>query len=421
MSYTDLLSSISAPTKSASDILVMGVGGAGGNAVNHMYDLGILGVSFMVCNTDRQALKASPIEKQIQLGSGHGAGGVPEKGRQLAIESLDSIMLELENSKARMIFITAGMGGGTGTGAAPIIAKAAKSKGLLTVAIVTLPFTGEGPVRMGQALKGLEELKLNTDSIVVIRNDNLSKIYGSLPVMDAFHKADDVLATAAKGIAEMITRSDYINVDLEDVRSTMTDSGVAVMGSARAGGDNKIDLAVSEALASPLLDQHDIKGAKKILLNLSWAVGSPLTMDETVKVQKLIQSRASISAGGNEASIIFGAGPTSDLVGDEVEVTVIATGFEQNGRKELSHLGDDQEEKENVAGAEEESMVRWNIVDKYKDIESLLIEPAYFRRGMQLTGITSRGSKASVGEMINDSQQHKEEKIVRPKERSLFE
>ena len=409
-----------APSKSHTDILVMGVGGAGGNAVNHMYDLGIKDVTFMICNTDRQALQSSPIENKIQLGSGHGAGNDPDKGKALALESLDDIMIELESSKARMIFVTAGLGGGTGTGAAPIIAKAAKSKGLLTVAIVTLPFRGEGPTRMGQALKGLEELRGNTDSMVVIHNDNISKIYGSLPVIEAFHKADDVLATAAKGIAEMITRTDFINVDLEDVKTTMSNSGLAVMGSARTSGENKIDVAVDMALSSPLLNQQDIRGAKKILFNLSYANDSSLTMDEAVRVQDAIQSRASLSAGGAEANIIWGAGPSDDLMNGEIELTVVATGFEQLGRKEFPQPTPNEEKRmlTTPIEEEEESAVKWSFTEKYKDIDNLLMQPAYFRRGLQLIG-SIKSTKSQIGDMIAE-QGTDEPKAAQHDEPSLF-
>lgn len=413
------LKSISAAKKATTDILVMGVGGAGGNAVNHMFDRGIRDVTFMVCNTDHQALEASPIEKKIQLGSGRGAGNNPDKGKQLAIESLDEIMLELENSKARMIFITAGMGGGTGTGAAPVIAKAAKSKGLLTVAVVTLPFKGEGPTRMGQALKGVEELRNNTDSIVLIHNDNISKIYGSLPVVDAFHKADDVLASAVKGIAEIITSNSFVNVDLEDARTTMTDSGVAVMGSARAKGEGKVDAAVEQAISSPLLGRSDIKGAKKVLLSIAYANDSSLTFDEAMRAVDLIQARASLNPAAAEASIIWGGGPTDALDEGEVEITVIATSFEQPSRKEEGKEGEF-----NLPASDEESeeSIRWNFTEKYKDIDNMLIEPAYFRRGMQLTGSTPGGSRASVGDVL-DGGHAKKESNVRAEEStpSLFD
>lgn len=413
------LKSISAAKKATTDILVMGVGGAGGNAVNHMFDRGIRDVTFMVCNTDHQALEASPIEKKIQLGSGRGAGNNPDKGKQLAIESLDEIMLELENSKARMIFITAGMGGGTGTGAAPVIAKAAKSKGLLTVAVVTLPFKGEGPTRMGQALKGVEELRNNTDSIVLIHNDNISKIYGSLPVVDAFHKADDVLASAVKGIAEIITSNSFVNVDLEDARTTMTDSGVAVMGSARAKGEGKVDTAVEQAISSPLLGRSDIKGAKKVLLSIAYANDSSLTFDEAMRAVDLIQARASLNPAAAEASIIWGGGPTDALDEGEVEITVIATSFEQPSRKEEGKEG---EFNLPVGEEDSEESIRWNFTEKYKDIDNMLIEPAYFRRGMQLTGSTPGGSRASVGDVL-DGGHAKKESNVRAEEStpSLFD
>ena len=207
----EVLVSIKLPKKTPSIIMVLGVGGAGGNAVNHMYDLGIADVTFMVCNTDRQALKASPVPIQILLGEGLGAGNNPEKGRQAAIESLDDIVLRFEQEGTKMVFITAGMGGGTGTGAAPVIAKAARDRGILTVGIVTLPFRNEGPKRVNQAARGLEELRKNVDSLVVIHNDNIAKIYGTLPLKEAFGKADDILATAAKGIAELITRESFVN------------------------------------------------------------------------------------------------------------------------------------------------------------------------------------------------------------------
>ena len=258
---------------------------------------------------------------------------------------------------------------------------------------------------MGQALKGLEELRGNTDSMVVIHNDNISKIYGSLPVMEAFHKADDVLATAAKGIAEMITRTDFINVDLEDAKTTMTDSGMAVMGSARTSGENKIDVAVDMALSSPLLNQQDIRGAKKILFNLSYANDSSLTMEEAVRVQDLIQARASLSAGGAEANIIWGAGPSDDLLDGEIELTVVATGFEQTGRKEFTPAAKapTEDERRPLASVGEEmegGINEWNIPDKYSDIDSMLMQPAYFRRGLQLIG--KAATKSQIGDSIAD-------------------
>jgi cell division protein FtsZ len=378
----DFLGSIMAPQKNHTDILVMGVGGAGGNAVAHMYDLGIQGVSFMICNTDRQALEKSPIEYRLQLGPGLGAGNNPDKGRALALEALDDIMMALEESKAQMVFITAGMGGGTGTGAAPIIAKAAKSKGLLTVAIVTLPFSYEGPIRKKQALAGLEELKACTDSLVVIHNDNISKMYGSLPITEALHKADDVLATAAKGMAEMITRPDFINVDLEDARTTMTDSGIALMGSGKASGEDRVERVVDAALTSPLLNQPDIRGARKILVNLSYATEDTITFDEAMKVVSLIQSRASKTRDSQDANIIWGAGPSNTLDKGENEITVIATSFDQPANEE-------NKMEEPIQQQEERSDIQWNYTERYNNIDDILMQPAYLRRNMQLIGASA--------------------------------
>lgn len=390
----DFLDSIMAPQRSQSDILVLGVGGAGGNAVNHMHDLGIRGVTFMVCNTDKQALERSQIENQIQIGPGLGAGNNPEKGRKLAIESLDDIMIALEESKAKMIFITAGLGGGTGTGAAPIIAKAAKSMGLLTVAIVTLPFTYEGPQRIQQAKAGLKELQANTDSIVVIHNDNISKMYGSLPIMDAFHKVDDVVATAAKGMAEMITRTDFINVDLEDARTTMTDSGMALMGSARTSGEDKVDRAVDIALSSPLLNHPDIKGARKILINLSYAKDDSMLFDEAMRVVTLIQTRASRNTGDIEANIIWGAGPSDTLDNGEIELTVIATCFEQS-----------TVEREKVEVKHDNTTLVYT--ERYSNINDIVMQPAYLRRGMQLIGSVGTTRKQVDKKLLSDDMDEK--------------
>ena len=413
---TDILGSIMAPTRSESIIMVLGVGGAGGNAVNHMFDLGIKDVTFMVCNTDKQALANSPIENKIQLGEGLGAGNNPAKGREAAIESLDDIMIHLENSGAKMIFITAGMGGGTGTGAAPVIAKAAKGKGILTVGIVTLPFRTEGRVRMEQALKGLDELKNNTDSLVVINNDNITKMYGSLPFVEALHKADDVLATAAKGIAELVTRHGIVNVDFADVRTVMLGSGMVLMGSARATGERKVDEAVERAIASPLLNHQDILGAKNILLNLSYAENDDLTFEEASRAQEIIQTRAS-RAGGYDANIIWGAGSSSELQEGEIEVTLVATGFDSviepapqqlRERPKLDQVtsattvvASQQVEPDIIAP---KPSVEWTIREHYTDIDTLFMQPAFFRRGMQLEG-TIKGAvhvDGQVGDKVKE-------------------
>ena len=313
------------PKISPSIIMVTGVGGGGSNAVNHMYELGIADVSFMVCNTDRQALYRSPVPIKVRLGEhltqGLGAGNNPERGREAAMESLDEIIEIYKREGTRMVFITAGMGGGTGTGAAPVIARAAKELGILTVAIVTLPFRTEGKKRMNHAQDGIDELKQYVDSLLLINNESIQDIYGKLTLTEAFGKADDILATAAKSIAEIITREYTVNVDFADVQTVMKDSGIALMGSGRAsGGERSIDVA-NAALASPLLNHNDINGARNILINIT-SGAEEITLEETYLITEYIQERA-----GNNADIIWGAGNDPSLDND-IEVTIIATGFE---------------------------------------------------------------------------------------------
>ncbi len=314
----------SLPEEEASIIKVIGVGGGGGNAVNYMYKQGIKDVDFIICNTDAQALETSSIPVKIQLGEslteGRGAGNKPERGEQSAIENLEDVN-EVLADNTKMVFITAGMGGGTGTGAAPIIAKAAKEMGILTVGIVTIPFRFEGRQRLHQAIEGINKLKENVDSLLVINNEKLSEIYGDLKLSTAFSKADDVLATAAKGIAEIITLHGYINVDFEDVKTVMTDSGVAVMGSASAEGENRAVNAIREALTSPLLNSNDVRGARNILLNIS-SGQEEVTMDEVGQITDYVQE-----AVGDSASIIWGTGQDANLE-NKISVTIIATGFE---------------------------------------------------------------------------------------------
>ncbi|HRG67053.1 MAG TPA: cell division protein FtsZ, partial [Saprospiraceae bacterium] len=260
------------PNYNHSIIKVIGVGGGGGNAVGHMFRQGIIGVDFAICNTDAQAMETSPIDKKISLGpsltDGRGAGSKPETGKEACIESIDEIRSFLADG-TKMLFVTAGMGGGTGTGAAPIIAKAAKEMGILTVGIVTLPFHFEGLRRKRQALEGLENLKKNVDAILVISNDKLKEMYGDLTLTQAFDNADNVLSTAAKSIAEIITVPGYINVDFEDVNFVMKDSGVALMGYGEAEGMARARIYIHMALTSPLLEENDIRGAKHILLNIT--------------------------------------------------------------------------------------------------------------------------------------------------------
>jgi cell division protein FtsZ len=308
----------------SSIIKVIGVGGGGGNAVNHMYRQGISGVDFIICNTDAQALELSPIPNKVQLGAslteGMGAGSDPDVGENSAIESIDDIKRML-GVNTKMLFITAGMGGGTGTGASPVIAKAAKEIGVLTVAIVTTPFAFEGKRRRNQAEDGLSELRKYVDSYLVISNDRLREIFGNLTMSSAFAKADDILTTAAKGIAEIITIPGYINVDFKDVRTVMNDSGVAIMGNSKASGDDRAQKAVEGALASPLLKDSEIEGARYILLNISSGT-QEVTMDEISVITDYIQERA-----GFTAEIIWG-NCLDETLDNDLSVTIIATGFQ---------------------------------------------------------------------------------------------
>ena len=308
----------------SSIIKVIGVGGGGGNAVNHMYRQGITGVDFIICNTDAQALESSPIPNKVQLGAslteGMGAGSIPEVGKNSAIENIEDIKVMLGNT-TKMLFITAGMGGGTGTGASPIIAQAAKELDILTVAIITTPFSFEGKRRKMQAEDGLDELKKYVDSYLVISNDRLREIFGNLTLGSAFAQADDILTTAAKGIAEIITVPGYINVDFKDVRTVMKDSGVSIMGSYSASGENRALVAVEGALASPLLKDNEIEGARYILLNISSGVNE-VTMDEVAIITDYIQDKAGLSA-----DLIWGNCIDENLE-DRLSVTIIATGFQ---------------------------------------------------------------------------------------------
>jgi len=308
----------------SSIIKVIGVGGGGGNAVNHMYNQGIVGVDFIICNTDSQALESSPIPNKVQLGSslteGRGAGSMPAVGMNSAIESIDDVK-DLLGSHTKMVFITAGMGGGTGTGASPIICQAAKELGILTVGIVTTPFNFEGKRRKQQADEGLAALKEHVDTLLVISNDKLRQMYGNLTLSSAFAEADNILATAAKGIAEIITVPGYINVDFEDVKTVMQNSGVAIMGSASSEGEGRAYKAVQAALNSPLLNDNDIEGARYILLNIT-SGSQEVLMDEVSEITDYIQNQAGLTA-----DIIWGNCHDESL-GNKISVTLIATGFQ---------------------------------------------------------------------------------------------
>ena len=311
------------PQEESSIIKVIGVGGGGSNAVNHMFRLGIKGVDFIICNTDKQALSKSPVPHKIQLGNsltrGLGAGAKPEVGRDSALESIEEIKALLKDN-TEMVFITAGLGGGTGTGAAPVIASVAKELGILSVGIVTIPFSFEGKKRREQAEKGLEEMKKYVDTLIVIGNDKLRDIYGSLKMTEAFAHADNVLTSAAKSIAEIISLHMHVNVDFNDVKTVMQDSGVAIMGSAIASGEKRALRAVENALISPLLNDNDISGARHVLLNIM-SGSDDIEMDEFGEITDFIQE-----AAGGTAELITGYG-TDPSLGDNVSVTIIATGF----------------------------------------------------------------------------------------------
>jgi len=311
------------PTNISSIIKVIGVGGGGSNAVNHMYDLGIKGVDFIVCNTDKQALDVSSVPFKIQLGTslteGNGAGAIPEIGKNAAIENIDEIR-EVLSKNTKMVFVTAGMGGGTGTGAAPVIASIARELGILTVGIVTVPFGFEGRKRRQQAEEGLEQMRQNVDTLLVINNEKLRELTGNLTISNAFSKADDVLTVAAKGIAELISVTGSVNVDFNDVNTVMKDSGVAIMGSAAVDGDDRAIRCVQEAMNSPLLNDNNIHGAKYVLLNITYG-DKEVEMNEITEITDYIQDEA-----GSTADVIWGHGYDPTL-GDKLCVTLIATGF----------------------------------------------------------------------------------------------
>lgn len=312
--------------ETASIIKVVGVGGGGGNAVNHMYRQGITDVTFVVCNTDNQALKHSPVPNKIQLGSntteGLGAGGHPEVARRAAEESIETIQNMLRDN-TKMVFITAGMGGGTGTGASPVVAKAARELGILTIGIVTIPFAFEGNMKIRQALEGVAALNEHVDAILVINNEKLKDIYPDLELSNAFAKADDVLSNAAKAIAEIITKTGYINIDFADVYSIMKDGNVAIMNTGYASGENRITNAINDALNSPLLNTSDVSGANRVLLSLYCSNTEQIRMEEIEQIHEFM------AKVGDNVQVIWGA-TFDDNLEDKVKITLIATGFEMS-------------------------------------------------------------------------------------------
>jgi len=350
------------PTNFASIIKVLGVGGGGSNAVNHMLRQGIEGVDFIIANTDIQALEKSPVKTKIQLGKtlteGLGAGNKPDVGKEAAIENIEDVK-QILGVGTKMVFITAGMGGGTGTGGAPVIAEAAKELGILTVGIVTIPFRYEGKKRIESAILGITEMEKHVDALLIINNEKIREIYGNLGGREALGKADEVLTVAAKGIAEIITIEGHINVDFADVKTVMKGSGIALMGTGEAEGEDRAEIAIKDALSSPLLDNTDIKGASNVLLNIS-SGEEEATLDEISYINEYVQT-----AAGNHADLIWGSNIDENL-GNKIAVTVIATGF---GTHDIPELYSHQ-----MISSKEEKKVEKEIIEIGKEKNSQVEE-----------------------------------------------
>lgn len=424
--------------ESSSIITVIGVGGAGGNAVNHMWDTGIKGVNFLICNTDQKAMDNSPVKDKIRLGQdGLGAGNDPERGREAAVESLEQIKQYLEASGTRMVFITAGMGGGTGTGASPVIAKLTHEMGLLTVANVTSPLRGEGPLRCRQAAEGIEELRKYADSLLVINNDSIREMYGKLSLPQAFRRADDILASATKGIAELITvESAYVRVDFADLQRVMKGSGRAHMGVAIAEGEGRALEAARRSLCSPLLDSNLIAGATNVLINISAADIENVSYEETMEVIDYIQSYASYKDDDgveHNANVIWGAS-SKPMPDNMLEVVVVATGFdtEEVPQRPISLIMDNIEpmEDENIEvipakGPEPvKEVIRQRPVmpamldrkpSKWTNIEAELRIPSFQRRNVKL--VVENDSASRRKEVYREEQPEVENK---PTDNSLL-
>lgn len=361
-------------------IKVVGVGGGGGNAVNHMYNLGIHDVSFALCNTDNQVLRDSPVPEKLQLGKnitgGLGAGNRPDKAKAAAEESLEDIKRMFDDG-TRMTFITAGMGGGTGTGAAPVVAKVAKDMGILTVGIVTIPFLFEGDRKIIQALKGVEEMSHRVDALLVINNQRLCDIYGTMTLMEAFAKADDTLANAAKSIAEIITMHGYVNLDFADVYTTLKDGGVAIMSSGIGEGESRVKDAINNALHSPLLDNKDVFNAKKILINLSFSEKKPMVVEELNALHEFM------GQFGREIEVIWGAA-IDDSLAEKVKITILATGFSIEDVTGIDRLNeerkaesDEERQRREAEKAKEKELIRkyYGEIAKYQSVGSYPRKP----------------------------------------------
>jgi cell division protein FtsZ len=376
------------PKNQSNVIKVIGIGGGGSNAINYMFSKGIKGVDYVICNTDSQALENSPVPNKVQLGiketEGLGAGADPVIGEKAAVESLNEMRRLLEKN-TKMVFITAGMGGGTGTGAAPIISKLAMEMDILTVGIVTMPFVFEGKIRMNHANKGLEKLRNNVDSLIIVNNNKLRDVYGNLGVKEGFSKADEVLATAAKGIAEVITHHYTQNIDLKDAKTVLSKSGNAIMGSYTSSGDKRALNAVSNALDSPLLNDNRIDGAQNVLL-LIVSGSSEVTIDEIGVINDYIQEKS-----GNNANIIMGIGDDPNLI-DEITVTVIATGFDMKQQDEILHI----EPKKTIYNLDDESEITESFNENKTELQ-------YEFSSDEIDFKNTDFNSEDIGQEINDS------------------
>ena len=381
------------PKNKSNVMKVMGVGGGGSNAVNHMFQQGITGVDFVVCNTDSQALDKSPVPNKIQLGvnltEGLGAGANPEIGKLAAVETHEELR-ELLETQTKMLFITAGMGGGTGTGAAPIIAEFAKELGILTVGIVTIPFDFEGKTRQLQAQKGLKKLKKTVDSLIIINNNKLRQVYGNLGFKEGFSKADEVLATAAKGIAQVITHHYTQNIDLKDAKTVLANSGTAIMGSATSSGSNRANDAIIKALDSPLLNDNKIDGSKNVLL-LIVSGTDEITIDEIGEINEYVQKET-----GNSANIIMGVGEDQEL-GNNISVTVIATGFAEDQQNDLVN----SETKKVIYSLDDNQKVEKTLIDEDK-ISNGEIEEITYKSKDDLSKDNQIKIDSQINEILRD-------------------
>ncbi len=423
MIHNMILQELSSEREVGTIITVVGVGGAGGNAVNHMYEMGIHGVEFMVCNTDRQDLAKSPVPNKIQLGDGLGAGGDPDVGREKATESAEEIRLFLERTNTKMLFLTAGMGGGTGTGASPVIAKIARDMNILIVGIVSLASQIEGHKRYGQGLDGLKSLKECVDSIIVIRNDNIIEKYGNLSFKEAYKKADEVLCNSAKGIAEIITieGADH-NIDFADVSRAMRESGRAHMSVVRYKVGESADEVVSKALSSPLLDQNSIVGAKNLLINFSAADNRAVILSDAMSILMELQSEARRSDDESlaPAEAKLGVSVKKELEEGEIELVMVATGFgspddlgaKPTGAGKLPKLSQKPQKrnKETVSqqvnqieGVVEQVVTLGEAVNRYENIDAILGRPAYKARKVKFKNPTLVTQKRRGGTLSNVS------------------